>query len=310
MFLPIGDSPNPKGFVPWVTWVLIATNIAIHLLLALPLSASPPDLSDPAFAALAQRLGPAAAGQLTAWDVFVEAHGFKPGAPSAVDLLTAMFLHANLAHLGGNMLFLWIYGDNVEHRLGRAAALATYLATGAAATIAFATVAADPDTPLIGASGAISGALGAYFVLFPRNRVRIFVFLLFFVDVWLVPAPLVLGAYVLIDNLLPFLTGASSSTAYGAHLGGFVAGALVAFVAERTWLRTDLGASGDPARADPARAHIAMGDRLAANGQLSAAFQHYLRALDRATDPATAEAAKQGLRGLPLDPRLAARLGL
>lgn len=319
MFLPIGDTPNPRDFTPWVTWLIIAINVAVHLLVALPLSVSAPDVSDPVFVALVERLRaalpPGAAVHVSAWDVFVEVHGFKPGAPSALDLLTAMFLHSNLAHLGGNMLFLGIYGDNVEHRLGRLGYLATYLGTGAAATLAFSLVAPDPMTPLVGASGAISGLLGAYFVMFPRNLVKIFVFFFVLVDIWLVPAPFVLGAYLLVDNLLPFLVGGSSGVAYGAHLGGFVSGLGVAWISERLLARDHPRVPhGSPAAVRAAR-WIEAGDRLAAAGQPSAAFQHYLRALGLAESPELrdaelAEAARDGLRKLPLDPRLAARLGL
>ncbi|MEQ1505515.1 MAG: rhomboid family intramembrane serine protease [Myxococcota bacterium] len=315
MFLPIGDTPNPRGFVPWVTWLLIAVNVAIHLLLALPASMMPADPSSPGAVAIADRLrdlGPGVVQAISGWDVFVEDHGFRPGAPSALDLFTAMFLHANLAHLVGNMLFLWIYGDNVEHRVGRLPFLAGYLATGAAATLAFAAIAADPLIPMIGASGAISGVLGAYFVMFPRNRVKLFVFLFPFVlDVWLVPAPLVLGIYVVIDNLLPLFFGAGSGVAYGAHLGGFVAGLALAWAANRALRPTGLTAETERAGpTDRAAAHLDAADQLAARSQWSAAYQHYLRALELSADPAIVDRARDGLRRLPLDPRHAARLGL
>ena len=100
-------------------------------------------------------------------------------------------------HLFGNMLFLWIYGDNVEYRLGRLAFLLWYLATGVAATLFFAVFALDSTVPLVGASGAISGVLGFYFLWFPRNTVRLFVFLFpFFMNVVAVPARIVLGVYL------------------------------------------------------------------------------------------------------------------
>jgi hypothetical protein len=145
-----------------------------------------------------------------------------------------MFLHANFMHLAGNMLFLWIYGDNCEHRLGRLLYLAIYLLTGAAATLSFALFASGSLTPLVGASGAISGVLGLYFLLFPRNQVKVFILLFpIFFNVILLPARWVLGFYVVIDNLLPFLGGIGSGVAYGAHLGGFFAGLAAAWIGDR-----------------------------------------------------------------------------
>src|SRR5690606_30537250 len=117
-----------------------------------------------------------------------------------------MFLHASFLHLFGNMLFLWIYGDNVEHQLGHGRFLIAYLATGAAAVAFHMIGAAGSAVPMVGASGAISGALGFYFVFFPRNRVRLAWFLPpFLFQVFEVPARIVLGFYIVLDNLLPYL---------------------------------------------------------------------------------------------------------
>lgn len=246
MFLPIGDTPNPRNFRPWMTWGLIATNVAVYLLVTLPLSFTAVDPRDPALAEYLRVVlqdvpwwvTPRAAHEvlesLTAYDLFAFAHGYKPGAPEWSDLLTCMFLHGGFAHLAGNMLFLWIFGDNVEHRVGRLGYLALYLLTGMLATWTFSWFAGGSMVPLVGASGAISGVIGLYFLMFPRNRVRTFVFLFPFVmDVWLIPVRWVIGFYVLVDNLLPFLLGAESGVAYGAHLGGFMAGLGVAWGGER-----------------------------------------------------------------------------
>jgi membrane associated rhomboid family serine protease len=204
MFLPIGDEPNPRG-VPWVNYLLIASNIAIFVLVCFPLSLRAPDLSDPGAISylrlMATRTGvppQLLAEQLSAYDLFIFAHGFKPAAPSVQDLLTSMFLHAGWLHLLGNMLFLWIFGDNVELHLGRAGYLGVYLVTGAAATLFFALFQLDSPMPLVGASGAISGVLGCYFVWFPRNRVRVLMVLIWIIDVILVPARWVLGFYLII----------------------------------------------------------------------------------------------------------------
>src|SRR5512140_506435 len=136
MFLPLSDSPNPGGR-PYVTYALIAANVLVYLGISLPMSFQPPDPSDPALRAyllfLRDLLPPNVSlydvlHQISAYSVFVFEHGYKPGAPSVVDLFTSLFLHSGLMHLVGNMLFLWIYGDNVEYKLGRVPFLLSYLA--------------------------------------------------------------------------------------------------------------------------------------------------------------------------------------
>lgn len=243
MFIPIGDSPNPPG-TPWVTYSLIVVNVAIYVLL-LPLSFQSADLSDPALLdyvqtlvnerGLTRGLIPEVARQISAYDLVVYRHGFRPVSPSLFDVLTSMFLHGGLMHLLGNMLFLWIYGDNVEHRLGRLRYLLIYLGTGAAACAGDALLRMGSGIPSVGASGAISGVLGLYFIWFPRNRVRMWVFLFpIFARVIELPARWVLGFYILIDNLLPvFLSPEGGGVSHGAHIGGFVTGAALAFGLDR-----------------------------------------------------------------------------
>lgn len=254
---PYGDQPNPRGFTPWVTWLLIAANVLIYLRITLPLGAVVPAADDPALLAWARALSTelgvdprALAREVSAYDLFVWEHGFKPGAPAWEDLLSSMFLHGGLLHLLGNMLFLWIYGDNVEHRLGRLGYLVAYLGTGAAAVAGHAAVSGSSLVPMLGASGAISGVLGMYFVMFPRNLVKVFMLLIVPLGphVGLYPARLVLGLYLILDNVLPLLIQDRGPVAYGAHIGGFVAGAALAWLGERRdWrLRTaPLGDSDD-----------------------------------------------------------------
>lgn len=242
MFFPYGDTPNPPNFKPWMTRLLIFVNFAVFFLVTMPLTADTQVAGDPGLADFLNYLASRFNGvipqeildHISRYDVFTYAHGYKPGAPSWVDLLAGLFLHAGIWHLLGNMLFLWIYGDNVEHRLGRLGFLTAYVVTGVAATLTFGLFAKDPMAPLIGASGAISGILGIYFVLFPKNRIKIFVFLFpFLVTVWHVPARIFLAIYLVVDNLLPFILGSESGVAYGAHIGGFVAGAVIGlFVAK------------------------------------------------------------------------------
>ena len=148
-----------------------------------------------------------------------------PGpSPIYLTLLSAMFMHGGWAHLGGNLLYLWIFGDNVEHRFGHLRFLAFYLASGLAAS--FAQIAMDPHSliPNLGASGAISGVLGAYLVLFPRNQVMA-VFLFRIVSI---PAVFVLGLWGVTQVFSGMgslgNTGATGGVAYAAHVGGFVAG--------------------------------------------------------------------------------------
>ncbi|MBE0596960.1 MAG: rhomboid family intramembrane serine protease, partial [Desulfuromonadales bacterium] len=212
MFLPIGDTPNPRG-TAWVNNVLIGANIAVFLFISLPLINVQPDLGDPLLLEYLRVIG-AEAGvsaqeilrHVSAYDLLVFRYGFKPDAPSLTTLFSAMFLHGGWLHLAGNMLFLWIFGNNVEARLGHFGYLLAYLGTGIAATVFFALFVPDSMVPLVGASGAISGVLGCYFLWFPRNQVRTFLFFFpFIMTTVLIPARVVLGVYLVLDNILPFL---------------------------------------------------------------------------------------------------------
>ncbi len=243
MFLPIGDSPNPPG-TPWMTYLLIAVNVVVYVVL-LPAGFQAPDIDDPALRDYLQMIAKESGGsmgelrqmaqQITSYDLIVYRYGFKPAEPSLFDLFTSMFLHGGLLHLLGNMLFLWIYGDNIEHRLGRLRYLLAYLGTGAIAALGDGMIRMGSGIPSVGASGAISGVLGLYFIWFPRNRVRVWVFLFpFLADVWELPARMVLGFYILFNNIVPLLLSAGSGgVSYGAHIGGFVAGAAIAFAGDR-----------------------------------------------------------------------------
>ncbi len=262
MIFPIGDFPNPRGFVPLVTYLLIFLNVFVYFYVTLPLGAEPappgPGLSEYVRVmseALAGRVDPAVVFRhVSVYDLFVFEHGFRPAAPSLSDLFFSMFLHGSFFHLAGNMLFLWIFGDNVEHRLGRAQFLVAYLATGVAATAFHAITTPGSQVPMVGASGAISGALGFYFVFFPRNLVRLlWMFPPFLYRVFTVPARVVLGLYLVFDNLLPYLlTSSDVGVAHGAHIGGFVAGLAWAWAIDRKEV------AGTPKEFvhDDARAHL------------------------------------------------------
>jgi membrane associated rhomboid family serine protease len=153
--------------------------------------------------------------------------------PAWLTLFTSLFLHGGWLHLGSNMLFLWVFGDNIEDAMGRFRFIAFYLACGAAAALA--QVAADPSAtqPMIGASGAIAGVLGAYILLYPHANVRVLVFLGFFVTVIRIPAAIVLGIWFLVQFWSALSPGSAEAEgiAVWAHVGGFVAGlALVALL--------------------------------------------------------------------------------
>lgn len=275
MILPLGDSPNPRG-VPFVTYGLIAVNVAVFAFVTLPLSGSTADPNDPALLEYLRVLVQVRGGPLrvdlalrefSAYDLFVFEHGFRPAAPRLLALLSSLFLHAGFAHLFGNMLFLWIYGDNVEHRLGRLRYLLAYLGAGATATLFHAAFNRDSPLPLVGASGAISGILGFYCLWFPRNQVRLLVFLFpFLVDVVTVPARVLLGFYVIVDNLLPFLLARADGggVAHGAHIGGFLAGLLAARFLDRREVRVVPGAfrpAGPPSGTPRSALREALEDR-------------------------------------------------
>ncbi len=182
-------------------------------------------------------LGPQLPGFFQRW-AFVPAHLFHPGQfdttfPQTLRAgVVSMFLHGGWLHIIGNMWFLWVFGDNVEDVLGHGAFAGFYLACGLAATLAQAIVDPSSTVPMVGASGAVAGVLGAYLVWFPWARVRTFVFLGFFFTVAELPAPLFLIMWFVIQFFSGTLSLADASggggVAFFAHIGGFVAGLAVA----------------------------------------------------------------------------------
>lgn len=146
----------------------------------------------------------------------------------SVSILVAMFLHGGWAHLLGNMLYLFVFGDNVEDRFGRPQFLIFYLACGTLATVGFAVVNPTSTTTLVGASGAIAGVLGAYLVMYPTAVVRVFIPPFFFLPL---PAVLVLGGWFVLQVFADRVAGqAGADIAYFAHVGGFIAGVLITLV--------------------------------------------------------------------------------
>ena len=221
---PIGDENLPGRGLAWVTLGLIGINVAVFLLLQ---GASADNSFTYGWSSIAREITTGA--DLTqAVPVVIDGNEYlipqAPGPdPIQLTLLSSMFMHGSLLHLGGNMLFLWIFGDNVEHRAGVLPYLVAYLAAGVVGSLA--QTFSDPSSPIpsLGASGAISGVLGAYLVLFPRNRVTAFVFR-FLVQI---PALAAIGMWIALQVIssLADPTGAGG-VAYLAHIGGFVAGVL------------------------------------------------------------------------------------
>lgn len=148
--------------------------------------------------------------------------------PIFLTLLTSMFLHGGIMHLAGNMLFLWVFGNNIEDHLGHFRFLLFYIAAGFAADGLFILFSPNSQIPLVGASGAIAGLLGAYLVLYPHARIHTLIFLLYFIRVVKIPAAVVLGFWFFYQILMSAMSsGAGGGVAWLAHVGGFAFGWLL-----------------------------------------------------------------------------------
>lgn len=211
---PIRDH-NPSGRTPVVTYLLIVANVAVFLFCWLAI---------PSEAALSR---------------FFYDYGLVPDLLTEEGvwsgLFTSMFLHGGWMHLLGNMLFLWIFGDNLEDLMGHVGFALFYLASGLGA--AGLQVAADPDSliPMVGASGAIAGVMGGYLLLFPRARVDVLVIIVIFVRIFALPAWVMLGLWFAFQLLAGVATPTDmGGVAYWAHAGGFIAGLVLALP---VWIR-------------------------------------------------------------------------
>lgn len=234
--IPLRDA-NPTRRRPVVTLALIATCFVVFCIeLAIQASQGDPGLESffGTWGVVPKRLlGAVGRGELVGSATFA--------------LLTHQFLHAGWPHIAGNMLYLWIFGNNVEDRLGRPAFLVLYLGGGVIAALAQVAVSPGVDMPLVGASGAIAAVLGAYLVLYPGARVLSIVFLGFFFGLVEVPAIILLGVWFalqLIDVLGSVGMGPSTAgVAIFAHIGGFVAGLVVGLAVRgrRRQTRTPVG---------------------------------------------------------------------
>jgi len=204
---PIGDDNSARRTVPIVTYALIILNLLFFFV------------------------------ELSAGDAFIMQWAFVPSrflanpAGDFLTLFTAMFMHAGWVHLGGNMLYLWIFGDNVEDRFGHIPFAIFYLVCGLAATFAQLAFNMDSNVPNLGASGAVAGVLGAYILMFPKQQVRVLIGRV----VTPVSAVIVIGLWIVlqffsgIGSILDTTAADTGGVAYMAHIGGFIAGFVLTF---------------------------------------------------------------------------------
>ncbi len=223
--IPIRDSVRSRRF-PWVTLLIIAINVIVF--------AHELTLSDQDFGLF-----------LMTWGLVpVKVVGFIQGLPfslftdfpTLLTVVTSMFIHGGWLHIIGNMLYLWVFGDNVEDRLGRPRFVLFYLAAGGAGFIAHAVANAASSIPAVGASGAIAGVLGAYFLMFPQSRVLTIIPLGIFIQLAQVPAILFLFFWFILQVISGVASispahQAAETTAWWAHIGGFFVGMLWTFLA-------------------------------------------------------------------------------
>jgi membrane associated rhomboid family serine protease len=237
--LPLRDeNPHPPGFKPKLTIALIVINVIIFLIQAL-FTGQILDFSNEKAAILFYEWG-AVPTCITGSSSFTMFSGQQFSCPdmSYVSLISSMFMHGGIMHLGGNMLFLWIFGDNIELKFGRAKFLGIYLAWGVGAGLAH--VAIDPTSsiPAVGASGAISGVLGAYLALYPKVKIQTVMIFGFFIRMLHIQARWFLPFWLVFQNILPFLIGgfgvAGGGVAFMAHIGGFAIGFATGFLYKKS----------------------------------------------------------------------------
>jgi rhomboid family protein len=221
---PIRDH-NPSSRTPYVTYLLIGVNVLVYLL-------NIPDIStDATLNDLYNR-----------WALFPVdiVNGASP-----VPLVSSMFLHASFWHIAGNMLFLWVFGDNMEDAFGHLAFLLFYLAAGIGAGLVHVFFAPWSEIPTIGASGAIAGVLGGYLLLYPKARVDVIFFFVVFFKIVPIPAWITLGGWFALQLFNGTLDdGSGGGVAYWAHVGGFAFGLILTLP---IWLRRGKSETGRPA---------------------------------------------------------------
>ena len=202
MFFPYKDD-NPRVLIPYVTYGILGLNILVFLGQILV------SFSDPDFGI-----------------AIVFTFGFVPAEFNVITIITSMFIHGGLAHIVGNMWFLWLFGDNVESVLGHLKYFMFYMVCGIGAALGQFLLSPSSQVPMIGASGAIAGVLGAYMIQFPKARVHILVIFIFITTI-AVPAQIVLGLWFLMQltgGLGTLGVDTTGGVAWFAHVGGFISG--------------------------------------------------------------------------------------
>lgn len=215
--IPYKDD-NPTRTFPFVTIAIIVANVAVFI-----------------FQILSEEGGRDITYSFGAIPFNMLHHQSNQPVPAMLTVFTSMFMHGGILHIAGNMLYFWIFGNNIEDRVGHLKFIFFYLFCGVVAAFSNAIMAPDSKVPMIGASGAISGILGAYALLFPSARVHTIVFLGFFITVIRVPALIVIGFWAIIQLVSGLLSEGvlnQGGVAWFAHIGGFIAG----LVTIKLWL--------------------------------------------------------------------------
>ena len=223
---PIGDDNSARTITPFVNYIFLAANILVFVLLQ---GLGGNDSFSYAFSLVPREVtsGIDITGVQVVRDSFGntgEIRHYATPLPVYFNFLSSMFMHGDIMHIFGNMLFLWIFGDNLENLIGHIRFAVFYSVCGLAA--AFAQIILSPDSviPMLGASGAISGVLGGYVLLFPRGQVRALIFNF----LTTVPAFIAIGIWIVYQLILGYLTPAGTGgVAYAAHIGGFIAGVVL-----------------------------------------------------------------------------------
>jgi membrane associated rhomboid family serine protease len=221
---PIGDDNSDRHIQPIVNYAIIAINILVFVFLQ---GIGGNDAFTYAFSLVPKEImtGTDLVGLQTITDTVTGQTGqiqnYRTPLPVYFNFLSSMFMHGGFSHIFGNMLFLWVFGDNIENRLGHIRYAIFYLLCGVAAALGQILMQTDSIIPMLGASGAISGVLGGYLLLFPKRSVKAIIFNFFTT----VPAYVALGIWIVYQIVLGYLTPAGTGgVAYAAHIGGFIAG--------------------------------------------------------------------------------------
>lgn len=219
--IPIRDD-NPVHKTPYVTILLLVVNISLFLYQMFIVGGSEGEAFWMKFGAIPF--------EITHFRELSTTPAYDTPFPNIFTLFTSMFLHGGFMHLGGNMLYLWIFGDNIEYIMGSFRFLGFYLLTGIIAALSHIIIDPSSTTPMIGASGAISGILGAYLLKFPKARVQVLIFLFVFITTINVPAIIVLGFWFIMQLMSGYAALGQSTgggVAWFAHIGGFIAGLIL-----------------------------------------------------------------------------------